>query len=446
MSNALAIAAVTRTLLDLLNNGLIDNDVGTVLANPVVVTAKPPDRVLGQQAQGQNDPTQLNVYLYQITFNQGWRQHELPARDVRGDRTSVPLLALNLHYLVTAYGATDLASEMLLGYAMQILHENPVLSRTALRKALVTQPVGTDILPEPFDQARALDLADQVELVKITPEGLSLDEISKVWTALQTHYRMSASYMASVVLIESRVPRRTPLPVLTRGQRDAAGREPGVFVNPDLLPAVPTLDTILPDNKQIVVRLGEKVTLQGHRLDAAQVFARFFDRRTQQALELQTTGVQSERVAQLPAGAGAGGVDPDDASDTDNWRAGIYDVSLRLRIAADKEVFTNTLSVVLAPRILSIAAASAADETTFTVKCTPRVHRGQTVALLVGSRALEVETLTTPMTDTLEFKGRDFEIGTSQWVRLRVDGVDSVLVDRSVTPPRFFPSEQVVIA
>jgi hypothetical protein len=33
----------------------------------------------------------------------------------------------------------------------------------------------------------------------------------------------------------------------------------------------------------------------------------------------------------------------------------------------------------------------------------------------------------------------------SQWVRLTVDGVESLLVDRSVTPPVFDPSQTVTV-
>ncbi len=33
----------------------------------------------------------------------------------------------------------------------------------------------------------------------------------------------------------------------------------------------------------------------------------------------------------------------------------------------------------------------------------------------------------------------------SQWVRLRVDGIESILVDRTKTPPEFIPSQAVVL-
>src|SRR6185436_10358978 len=132
MSTALAIASVTAVLRDLLNNGLIDHDVSATLGN-VTVSSLPPDRV---DITSQNQQSRLNVFLYQVTPNAGWRNVGLPSRNANGDRLSNPPLALNLHYLLTAYGALELHAEILLGYGMQLLHETPVLTRTAIRMSL----------------------------------------------------------------------------------------------------------------------------------------------------------------------------------------------------------------------------------------------------------------------------------------------------------------------
>ena len=52
--------------------------------------------------------------------------------------------------------------------------------------------------------------------IRITPEPLTVDEMSKLWSSFQKEYRMSTAYQASVVLIESDRRARAPLPVLTR--------------------------------------------------------------------------------------------------------------------------------------------------------------------------------------------------------------------------------------
>lgn len=214
MSNALAIASVTAVLKDLLNNGLIDHDVSATVGN-VTVTALSPDRI---DTTTLNPTSQLNLFLYQVTPNAGWRNVGLPSRNANGDRLSNQPLALNLHYLLTAYGALEYHSEILLGYGMQLLHETPVLTRDAIRTALAPpSPVsGGGNLPPEMQALFTSELAEQVEQVKISPETLNTEEISRMWTAFQARYRPSAAYQASVVLIESRQPVKSALPVRAR--------------------------------------------------------------------------------------------------------------------------------------------------------------------------------------------------------------------------------------
>ena len=132
MATALAIAGVTAILADLLQNGMVVNKVGSLVGGDVKVSAFPPDRL----AVDDQEPIQVNLFLYQVTYNSGWRNEGLSARNSQGERTANPPLALNLHYLLTAYGAKYLNWEILLGYAMQVLHDTPILSRDAIRTAL----------------------------------------------------------------------------------------------------------------------------------------------------------------------------------------------------------------------------------------------------------------------------------------------------------------------
>ena len=100
MSNALAIAGVSAVLRDLLNNGLIDHEVASAVGTPVTVSVLPPDRV----KIGEDEKAQLNLFLYQVTPNAGWNNVGLPSRDDEGNRLTNRPLALDLHYLLTAYG------------------------------------------------------------------------------------------------------------------------------------------------------------------------------------------------------------------------------------------------------------------------------------------------------------------------------------------------------
>ena len=144
MSNALALAGVTAVLKDLLDTGLVDHQVTDALGAGVTVSSLPPDTV---PIEGSDAVPRLNLFLYQVTPNAAWRNVDLPSTDAAGRRISSPPLALDMHYLLTAYGIAELQAEVLLGYALQLLHENPVLAREAIRTALDPSPVSGAILP-----------------------------------------------------------------------------------------------------------------------------------------------------------------------------------------------------------------------------------------------------------------------------------------------------------
>jgi len=213
MSTALAIASVTLVLKDLLNNGMIDHNITSTVGN-VVVSALSPDRI---DTTTLNQQSQLNLFLYNVTPNTAWRNVGLPSRDANGERISNPPLALDLHYLLTAYGALEFHAEILLGYGMQLMHETPVLTRNAIRESLAppTPVSGGGGLPPELQPLFTSGLADQFEMIKIVPETLNTEEISRMWTAFQAHYRPTAAYQASVVLIQSRQSTKSALPVKT---------------------------------------------------------------------------------------------------------------------------------------------------------------------------------------------------------------------------------------
>ena len=81
MSSPLALAGVTALLQDMLANRLAEDPVAAALG-AVTISALPPDRVeLGENS----DPTQVNVFLHQITQNQGWANIGAPVRSGSGD-------------------------------------------------------------------------------------------------------------------------------------------------------------------------------------------------------------------------------------------------------------------------------------------------------------------------------------------------------------------------
>jgi hypothetical protein len=228
MANALAIAAVTAVLRDLLNDGLINGNLDSL--GQFSVTSLPPDRI---EPDPEDPANRLNLFMWHASRNAPWSLERLPARDRAGNRIDSPFLALDLHFILTATGADDLHAEILLGYGMQILHETPVLTRAAIRAALAgaNPPLDASLLPQSMQMLAASDLADQFEQIRITahiPKSEPIEALSNLWSAFSAPMRASALYQVSAVLIENRRPVRSALPVLTLGGRTAPIRAPRI--------------------------------------------------------------------------------------------------------------------------------------------------------------------------------------------------------------------------
>jgi hypothetical protein len=429
MSTALALAGVTAVLRDLLNDGLINHNVASVIGSTVMVSVMPPDRVV--TANG-TEASQLNLFLHKVTPNQGWRNERLPACDGTGRvRLTDPPLALDLHYLLSAFSAADLHAEILLGYGMQLLHENPVLTRPAIRTALSPAPDVGASLPTALRALDTTGLADQIEQLRITPAVLDTEELSKLWTAIQAHYRPTTGYTVSVVLIESSRPGVSALPVLSRGPVDpVSGRERGVVVRPDLIPPLPTIESVEPAGRQPVAWLGDIVDLNGHHLDG-----------TSRQVRLTNERFRIEEV--LPA---AGGDDPAriqfsiPTSRAADFPAGIYQtVAELIRPGEATQRQTNRMAVVVAPRITNVPMNVAVDGSgtaSFTVDFTPEYRPGQTVSLVLGSTEVAPQDIST-QTASLNFVVPNAPLG-NHLARLRIDGIENPVVDRTTTPPTFF--------
>lgn len=219
MSDAFAVAGVTAVLRRRLLDRFAAADLaGTV--GEVPVTAEPPDRVVEE-----DEPTRVNLYLHQVTPNAGWRNVDLPSTSADGGRrVGAPPLGLDLHYLVTAYGAEPYVAEILLGHAMLALHEQGVLGPDEIRAAFAAGPPPPD--PDLPDAVRASGLADQVESLRVTLEAMDPEAASRLWSAMQARYRMTAAYLVTVVLLEPAVPALRALPVRRVGRAVVTLRRP----------------------------------------------------------------------------------------------------------------------------------------------------------------------------------------------------------------------------
>jgi hypothetical protein len=389
MSNYLAIATVTATLKKILE------DIGSDVPG-AIVTAQPPDTIVSPSQD------ELNLFLYHVKPNNGYSNFDLPARNPDGQLVNRPLLGLDLHYLITAYASNsnDMQAHKIVASAMRILHEKPILTRDVIRATISAQ---SDLVNS--------DLADQLELIKLTHEPLSLEDITKLWSSFfQTHYRISIAYQATVVLLESKQEPKPTLPV----------QERLVYTLPFKQPVI---DRVEP---QIIERTANaRLIIIGRNLRSDRVAVQFGD--------LDPEIPQSNNIADgqisIPV--------------PQELRAGIRPVRvIHQLMLGSQEVEhrgfeSNIVAFVLAPRItkinnvdISIASLVRVNRNTdLVIEFEPSVTLEQKVAILVGNHSFSVpqRDLTSAPAKELSIRiPANFSTGIFL-VRLRIDGAESLL-------------------
>ncbi len=420
MSNPYAISAVTLTLRNLLVKHVSGEFGGAK------VTMLPPDL-----ARENQDGRQLNLFLYQTAINPGWRNMDIPQR-VKPGEAGRPPLALNLDYLLTAYGPEerDEVAHELLGHAMHAFNDHALLMPKDIQDALANG-----------------DLHLQIERVRLTPVALTLEELSKLWTVFQTEYRISVAYRAAVVLIESTAPVRAAPPVLTRGDKDI-----GVVSQTDLVARFPTLEDVFGQragqkDRLPSVRLRDELVLRGHHL--GETAARVLVRITKPRLDRKEAPVSDYLIPpdQRTATEIRLRIPPVGEPEPRYWPAGFYRAVVVIQPAGaqpDQHQETNEVSFTLAPNIARAPSQAPPGQIELRIGCVPRVELAQRVALLFGSRVIAPLESALP-NNRLRFRINDVTAG-NYLVRLRVDGVDSLPVQNySTRPPKFDPGQIVEV-
>ena len=184
-SQSLATFIETRFVMD--PNLAVFFDAG--LGGKMVVSLNTPDEMAKNFQEG------LSVWLYRVVRDD-FRLNSLPER-VRADLIKPPPLPLRLHYLLTPM--TNIKAQtgpeteqVILGKVLQMFHDHPCL-------------VGTDL---------SGDLTGTDYELNVRLEALNLEEITRVWEALEGSYQLSLSYEVSIVNIESGLEPERISPVL----------------------------------------------------------------------------------------------------------------------------------------------------------------------------------------------------------------------------------------
>jgi hypothetical protein len=286
MSTSLAIAATTAVLQSILTSA-VKRDGVDALVTEFSASAFAPDQVPLDVSPVKS---YLNLFLYHVSPNPGWRNLGLPMRDSRGDRISKPPLALDLHYLLSGYAADELQSQAILAAGMLALFELPLLTRDAILDAFKPPPPpAADTRTDLVKKMATAGLDTQVESIKVAPSNLSPDDISKIMNGFQNRMRASACYQVTVVLIESRGSARSALPVRRLQHPDVY-----LFSNPTIASVEPQM---------VIPAPGVTITLRGHDLLAGVTSVRFGGA-AEQTPDAASTGfvLTAPLPANLPAG------------------------------------------------------------------------------------------------------------------------------------------------
>ena len=238
----LAIGAVTKALIELLSRKL--NKPSLLGPGTFRVTSLPPDddRV--------TEETGVNLFLYRLTENQFLRNTPWAGDRANPGGSPRPPLTLSLHYILTGYAKKvvgsaqeDVTAHQLLGNAMAVLHDNPVLN---------------DVHDGDFDAALdtqfAAELRQSFEKIKVSFLPISIDEFSKIWTGFSKAYRLSVAYEVSLVQIAPLAPTTARAPSASRPSVSASTTGP---------PSIGSIEPATGPAGAQVTLVGANVTQQG---------------------------------------------------------------------------------------------------------------------------------------------------------------------------------------
>jgi hypothetical protein len=127
----------------------------------------------------------VSLYLYRVTVS---ANRNLPPQLGPDGKRYRPPIPLDLHFLVTAWAKDAIRQQRMLGFAIRTLEDTPILPAGVLNQHS----------PEP-------NVFRPEETVELVLEQVSIQDYGYIWYVAQTKEQPSATYVARMVEIESRV-------------------------------------------------------------------------------------------------------------------------------------------------------------------------------------------------------------------------------------------------
>jgi len=188
MSDYKVLSEVGQSIVNVLwQNIQSDPDLVALINSADLISLESPAEHQGNAV----DTALLSVYLYRITEDPYMKNRCSVEGD--GGKLRKPPLSLDLYYLITPLLKAPRDQQIVLGKILQILYDRPTLE-------------GPDLVGS---------LASSGEVVRVVFNTVPLHEVSWVWQALETPYRLSVTYTVRVAMLDSTV-QQTQQPILSQ--------------------------------------------------------------------------------------------------------------------------------------------------------------------------------------------------------------------------------------
>jgi hypothetical protein len=176
MSDYKVLAEVGQSIINVLWEQIqADPDLFALINNSSLISLESP----AEHQENTSDPSLLSVYLYRITEDPYMKNRG--SVEGTGGKVRKPPMALDLYYLITPLLKAPRDQQIVLGKILQILYDRPTLEGPDLSGTLATSG----------------------DVVRVVFNTVPLQEVSWVWQALETPYRLSVTYTVRVTLLDS---------------------------------------------------------------------------------------------------------------------------------------------------------------------------------------------------------------------------------------------------
>lgn len=164
--------------------GMVSESLRNLLVGEMTLTPAPNVTVLAPDEPGGSN-RRINLFLYKAQESASLKNLDWQPKRGNSSQLVPPPLSLNLFYLMTPYAPNDpqsgnSAAHEILGEAMRVFYENPVVAEEYLVDGLV----------------------DANHQIRIMLNTLDLEELSTVWSTFTQPFRLSVLYEVSIVQID----------------------------------------------------------------------------------------------------------------------------------------------------------------------------------------------------------------------------------------------------